>query len=76
MTVAVQVFVLFEASVAVNVTVLAPILAHPKVEGDTETVGVPQLSELPLLTAAALTEPDPPAFNWIVTFWHLATGAV
>jgi len=62
-TVAVQVLVLPEPSVAVNVTALAPTLAHPKDEGATETVGVPQLSLLPLFTAAAATEPEPPEFS-------------
>ena len=74
-TVAVQVEVLLDASVAVSVTVLPPAPPQLKVVGVMETVGVPQLSVEPLFTCAAVTEAELPT-RLTETFWHLATGAV
>jgi hypothetical protein len=51
------------ASVAVNVTVFGPILAHVNVDGVTTNVVIPQLSVEPLLTCDAVIEAVPEAFN-------------
>ncbi|PSJ73244.1 hypothetical protein C7N43_30185, partial [Sphingobacteriales bacterium UPWRP_1] len=45
-----QVAVLFDASVAVKVTVLEPKFVQVKLFGTTDTLTVPQLSVLPLFT--------------------------
>jgi hypothetical protein len=37
---------------------------------------MPQASEDPLLTCAAVMDALPAALSWMVMFWHCATGAV
>ena len=74
-TVAVQVEVFPPTSVTVNVTVFAPILEQLKLFGETASEAIPQASEEPLSTSAAVIEPFPLLSNWTVTVWQVATGA-
>jgi hypothetical protein len=74
-TVAVQVEVFPFTSVTVSVTVFAPTLAQVNEEGETESEAIPQLSELPLLTCAAVIVAFPAALRFTVIFWQTAVGA-
>ena len=74
-TVDVQVETLLLTSRTVNVTVLAPLLAQPKVLGATDNVAIPQASLLPLFTCAGVIDAAPTEFNCTVRFLHTATGA-
>jgi hypothetical protein len=67
-TVAVQVEVFPFTSVTVKVTVLAPTLAQVNELGDTLMLAIPQASELPLFTCAAVMETVPAAFRFTVIF--------
>jgi hypothetical protein len=75
-TVAAQVETFPLLSVTVSVTVFAPTFVQLNVEGETESEAIPQLSKLPLLICAAVIEPAPAGFNWIVMFWQIAVGAI
>ena len=66
-TMAEQVAVLPLASVAVSVTVFAPISLQSKVDGSTVKLVMPQLSEEPLSISAATMLAFPAASNSTVT---------
>ena len=74
-TVAVQVAVLPLPSLAVNVTVFAPKLAHVKLVVERPKLGVPQLSVEPLLVCDAVILALPP-LKLTVMFWQSAVGGV
>ncbi len=65
------------ASVTVSVTVLSPRFAQVKVVGGIDRFAIPQLSEEPPSTSAALivTETVPEAGRSTVMFLQTATGA-
>lgn len=71
-----QVAVLFDASVAVKVTVLEPKFVQVKLFGTTDTLTVPQLSVLPLFTALAARVAVPLAPSVTDAFLHKAVGGV
>ena len=74
-TIAVQVFVFALRSVTVMVTVLAPALTQVNADWLRVVLLTPQLSVLPLFTAAAVVLPLPKASRFTVTAWQSATGA-
>jgi hypothetical protein len=74
-TVAVQVEALLLPSVAVRVTVFAPLLEQVKAVWLSDKLTL-QASEEPLFTAAAVVLPLPAASKVTVTFWQIANGAV
>jgi len=63
-------------SVTVKVTVFGPTFAQVNDEGETLIVAIPQASELPLLTCAALIVAVPPLLRFTEIFWQTATGGV
>lgn len=65
-TLALQEAVLPLTSVTVSTTVLTPVLAQVKVEGETVKTPIPQLSVLPLFICAAVTVAVPLAPNCTV----------
>lgn len=73
-TVAVQVETFPFTSVTVNVTVFAPTFEQEKLFGDTLIEAIPQLSELPLLTWAAVIVAAPEAFRLTEILRHKAVG--
>jgi hypothetical protein len=75
-TVAWQVAVLSAASFTVNVTLLAPLLAHVNELGFTVRETMPQLSLLPLSTSAAVIEAFPLPSSATVMFLQTAVGGV
>jgi len=75
-TVALQVDVFPFTSVTVSVTVFAPTLAQVNELGETLMFAIPQASELPLFTWAAVMVAIPDEFRFTVIFWQTATGGV
>jgi hypothetical protein len=78
-TVAVHVLLLEDASVTVRVTVVEPISEQVKAEGETLSPRLPdavQLSELPLLTAAATSVAVPDPLRKTVTGWQTGEGSI
>ncbi len=61
-------------SVTVKTSVFAPTSAQTKLVWLSGKLAIAQLSELPLLTAAAVVEPLPVLFSCTVTFWQTAIG--
>ena len=74
-TIALQLPELPDASVAVKVTVLLPILEQSNVVGVTVLVTIAQLSVLLLSISAAVIEAEFP-FNVLETFWQMAVGGI
>lgn len=74
-TVAEQVAVQLLLSVTVNVTVLGPTLAQVKEVAESDMLAMPQLSEEPLFTWAAVTLALLP-LRFTDTFWQIAVGLV
>ena len=64
------------ASVAVNVTVLAPVFEHVNEFGLAANVNPPQASVDPLFNWAPVIETAPAAFKYALIFFAVATGAV
>ncbi len=62
-------------SVTVKTSVFAPTSEQTKAVWLRAKVAMAQLSELPLLTAAAVVEPFPELSSCTVTFWQKAIGA-
>ena len=73
-TVDVQDLLLPDPSVAVNVTVFAPMFEQSNEVLLSESVGVPQLSEDPLFTCDAVSDAVPLLLRYRVTFWQEAVG--
>ena len=74
-TVAEQVAVLPDASVAVSTTVFSPNCAQVNVAGETASVNE-QLSVVPLLIIIVVTEAEPVFGMLTMAFLHKATGAI
>jgi hydrogenase/urease accessory protein HupE len=73
--VAEQVLLFPLTSVTVSTTGFTPRFKQLKFELLKVVVATPQLSELPLFTAAAVVDPIPALFRLTVTFWQIAFGA-
>ena len=73
-TAATQLSVLPLPSVAVRVTLFAPMLAQVNAVGVADNEPMLQLSLLPPSTSAATREPFPPPSNWTVWAWQTAFG--
>src|SRR5690606_30805475 len=74
-TVAEQVAVLPLLSVAVRVTVLAPVFEQSNAVLLSDSEAMPQASALPLFTAATARVALPAASSCTVAFWQTAVGA-
>src|SRR5690606_29622868 len=75
-TTALQELIFPFSSVTVSTTLFAPTLLQSKVEISMERSAIPQASEDPPSTSAAVIVAFPAASSCTVMFWHTATGAM